>query len=62
MQPCNIELRNRTPAKKAEMKLPISLLIAALLLAFGSLALAHSGGTNAYGCHNNHKTGGYDCH
>ncbi len=21
-----------------------------------------SGGTNAYGCHHNHKTGGYHCH
>ncbi len=25
-------------------------------------ALGHSGGTNAQGCHNNHKTGGYHCH
>jgi hypothetical protein len=40
----------------------VPLLLAALLLAFGSLGLAHSGGTNAYGCHNNHKTGGYHCH
>ena len=23
---------------------------------------SHSGGTDAYGCHNNHKTGGYHCH
>lgn len=22
----------------------------------------HSGGTNAYGCHTNHKTGVYHCH
>ena len=30
----------------------------------GSIATAnaHSGGTNQYGCHNNHKTGGYHCH
>lgn len=23
---------------------------------------AHSGGTDAYGCHRNHKTGDYHCH
>ncbi|WP_332875635.1 YHYH domain-containing protein [Halomonas sp. G15] len=27
-----------------------------------STALAHSGGTNAQGCHTNHKTGAYHCH
>lgn len=35
------------------------------MVAFFSLsaaALAHSGGTDRYGCHNNHKTGGYHCH
>ncbi|NKC22097.1 YHYH domain-containing protein [Ochrobactrum oryzae] len=26
------------------------------------MALAHSGGTDANGCHTNHKTGGYHCH
>ncbi|WNJ97193.1 YHYH domain-containing protein [Vibrio ruber] len=25
-------------------------------------ALAHSGGTNSSGCHQNHKTGDYHCH
>jgi hypothetical protein len=25
-------------------------------------AVAHSGGTDAYGCHTNHKTGVYHCH
>ena len=25
-------------------------------------SIAHSGGLNAQGCHNNHKTGGYHCH
>ncbi|AZT84285.1 YHYH domain-containing protein [Marinobacter sp. NP-4(2019)] len=25
-------------------------------------AAAHSGGTDANGCHTNHKTGGYHCH
>ncbi len=24
--------------------------------------LGHSGGTDAYGCHTNHKTGNYHCH
>lgn len=27
-----------------------------------SPALAHPGGLNAEGCHNNRKTGGYHCH
>jgi hypothetical protein len=27
-----------------------------------SPAVAHSGGLNAEGCHNNRKTGGYHCH
>ena len=27
-----------------------------------SAALAHGGGLNADGCHNNRKTGGYHCH
>ncbi len=31
-------------------------------LAGASPALAHSGGTNADGCHNNRKTGEYHCH
>lgn len=33
----------------------------ALLLACG-LAAAHSGGTDAQGCHTNRKTGDYHCH
>lgn len=33
----------------------------ALLLACGS-ATAHSGGTDAQGCHTNRKTGDYHCH
>ncbi|MGO1118261.1 YHYH domain-containing protein [Rhodovibrionaceae bacterium A322] len=28
----------------------------------GNLAVAHSGGTNSAGCHNDHKNGGYHCH
>lgn len=33
----------------------------ALALAAG-LALAHSGGTDSTGCHNDRKTGGWHCH
>ncbi|WP_074578028.1 YHYH domain-containing protein [Polaromonas sp. JS666] len=33
----------------------------ALLLACG-IAAAHSGGTDAQGCHTNRKTGDYHCH
>lgn len=37
--------------------------IAAAIFAIGVGAVyAHSGGTDAYGCHTNHKTGGYHCH
>ena len=32
------------------------------LLLFSSNLLAHGGGLNAYGCHNETKTGGYHCH
>ena len=47
------------------MRLPS---IAALLLVAPSVgvlpapAVAHPGGLNAEGCHNNRKTGGYHCH
>lgn len=39
-------------------------LIAAVAIAIFTtgVALAHSGGTDAYGCHKNHKTGVYHCH
>jgi len=30
--------------------------------AMDSIANAHSGGTDANGCHTNHKTGEYHCH
>ena len=36
--------------------------IAAACLFPMHVALAHSGGTDAYGCHTNHKTGVYHCH
>jgi hypothetical protein len=32
------------------------------LLTVSAPALAHSGGTDAYGCHTNHATGVYHCH
>jgi hypothetical protein len=43
------------------------IVLGAILSAFSVLsgvspALAHSGGTNADGCHNNRKTGDYHCH
>ena len=46
-------------------KLTVLAIAAIALLVIGvsqSPAFLHSGGTNAYGCHNNHKTGGYHCH
>ncbi|WP_353056838.1 YHYH domain-containing protein [Hydrogenophaga intermedia] len=37
--------------------------VVALALAFAaSVALAHSGGTDSNGCHNERRTGGYHCH
>ena len=38
------------------------LLFLAALLFFSGFALAHPGGLNAQGCHNNRKTGEYHCH
>jgi hypothetical protein len=32
------------------------------MVLFSAGVAAHSGGTNASGCHTNHKTGGYHCH
>lgn len=31
-------------------------------LIYSSLSFSHSGGTDSYGCHTNHKTGHYHCH
>ena len=43
-----------------------SMLVIMLLLCMASLfavdTFAHSGGTNAAGCHTNRKTGDYHCH
>ena len=43
------------------MKRIIAALLAALALS-ATVAWAHSGGTDASGCHYNHKTGVYHCH
>lgn len=32
------------------------------VLALSAVAYAHSGGTDAYGCHHDRATGGYHCH
>lgn len=37
-------------------------IIAIAMLLASDLALAHSGGKDAGGCHNDTKTGGYHCH
>jgi endonuclease YncB( thermonuclease family) len=44
--------------RKPNMKIPVVLLI----LMFPSTALAHGGGLDAHGCHNDRKLGGYHCH
>lgn len=37
-------------------------ILAGLVACASGLALAHGGGLNAEGCHNNRKTGDYHCH
>lgn len=37
-------------------------LTAIAFLMFSGVAIAHSGGTDSSGCHNDHKRGGYHCH
>jgi len=44
------------------MKIAILAAFAAFTMAFTTNAFAHSGGTDANGCHMNHKTGVYHCH
>lgn len=47
------------------MRLPGVVALSAVVFAVGgagSPALAHPGGLNGEGCHNNRKTGGYHCH
>src|SRR6266850_840717 len=40
----------------------LRIVIFSLCLVSGSAALAHGGGLDSYGCHNNRKQGGYHCH
>ncbi|MGD9478781.1 YHYH domain-containing protein [Shinella sp. G-2] len=41
----------------------VQLLVIAITVAGSTpLTLAHSGGTDANGCHNDHRKGGYHCH
>ena len=47
------------------MRLPSIVALLACLSGVGvpiATALAHPGGLNVEGCHNNRKTGGYHCH
>lgn len=44
------------------MKKLVSILVAVVLGTAGGLAISHSGGTDKYGCHKDHKTGDYHCH
>ena len=47
------------------MRLPGVLALMGMLLVIGPMpvaVVAHPGGLNAEGCHNNRKTGGYHCH
>jgi hypothetical protein len=48
-------------AKEIAMKIT-SIILAALLAAASLGTFAHSGGTDAKGCHEDHKTGDYHCH
>lgn len=44
------------------MKKIAALLISTLLTATSVTAFAHSGGTDRFGCHTDHKTGTRHCH
>jgi len=47
------------------MRLPSFIALVGMLLATGvptTPTIAHPGGLNAEGCHNNRKTGSYHCH
>ncbi len=43
------------------MKKIAFVLVLAFIMAM-SIAYAHSGGTDKFGCHTDHKTGFYHCH
>ena len=40
----------------------VKAILIVLVLMASTTAMAHSGGTDAAGCHYNHKTGVYHCH
>lgn len=44
------------------MKKTLFAFIGAALMAAAGFAVGHSGGTDASGCHTDHKTGDYHCH
>ena len=47
------------------MRLPGAIALVGMVLVAGATPMAvvaHPGGLNAEGCHNNRKTGGYHCH
>lgn len=44
------------------MRVPIILALLVSPVAMPTAVLAHGGGLNAEGCHNNRKTGDYHCH
>lgn len=44
------------------MRINLAALAVISALALPSVSMAHSGGLNADGCHNNRKTGDYHCH
>ena len=48
--------------EETKMRHAISLLLAFLLSIGAVTAYAHSGGTDANGCHHDRKRGGYHCH
>ncbi len=44
------------------MKKAALVLVAVILTAVGGYAIGHGGGLDKYGCHTDHKNGGYHCH
>lgn len=61
---CSILERRDLPSGVTASSLwyPMRLSILLVLLALPATAIAHGGGLNAEGCHNNRKTGDYHCH
>jgi len=55
-----IDLPNR--AMGVIMRILVTLALFASPIAMPSAVLAHGGGLNAEGCHNDRKNGGYHCH